>query len=1128
SSNGPSKRKTLPKSNGPQFTIPRLKKIKRDLLTELPLDSRECQNDILAPLRKSFHFHASNSSHEFLRVQSVHNPEQVEKYLEKRKDMKSNGYSDSFISDTIAFVPIENTSQIEQLCKDGIKCGNQKFSGLGVPHMAVHVCKHADIISPMKPKAGEKVLIAVKVIKGKVKTVMCRGVGCDLEPTPNYDCHIAKSNLDQPASQSPHLQSCTQFTENINIFLLLFTFSLQLYLYEYGDFDVEDYPRQVLPFAVIYYCVKEPQQIVPKSIIGSPHKMLSPALVSGAPGTMAWQGQSSVSSPEVGFGPTNEVWRGRLHVRLIEGGHIYIEVSMLSYYVPLTVNMGHSTPVLRGARGSRGRTSASDAKGLEFESWLVRYLLVGSVSMPTVRLPNDVFLFLMPNCLLASQLGLVRMEDSSPVIHCVLMSKFSTSEAQKKKLAVKKCPLPNLGTATSWEELFDDSDTSDDEATEADPTAPVRKTQDRLAQILPGMFKDQRSIQNKFAAMSLSDAEANLSQCSCRTFSQSKAYRQKCRDAAVQNIFGALQSIAQPSKKVAAPEAVSHFPPGSRRKPKPKLSHRTKNMPSFSPHGSSESESDSDNGHRTSRKSKSHLSILHSTKTVEEELSEEELTNEQMEDIIFMRKKPAHTAFTSKSSRIKEEATFAPKLKTQSWQKETSVVIPPQKPQTSPLSPVAHLSNQRFDAEFDKRVYKEPSFSTKPKIIPIEPVEEPTISTLNNSPTSMDISFSLCNASPPKTGILKSSTKQEKDSNTSIAPEKAETGNKNVPVLPKSSLTDKNSSLVDQHPKVKNHRCEVSANAPLSLPKATKQHELNLSLSASTPQISSDLPISSAKNSPPQTSSSIPSSKASSLTGNLRRGSGELKKSLSPALPLPSSVQPEPQQLSHDALDYGDVDMRVPSHRCNSVNPVFLSTPEQEDVSSPQRDQSQRPSSPNSPNLSFGMWLAPSDIVVPMQPPPFPEGLLGGPVASPPFSMPKSPSPPCSPISLPANSPPSPMDSPASPPAESPASPASPSPPAEPDLESPMSPPRSSTFSTLRSTPIAIPTSRLEHQTASPEINYLQRQSPFVARSLNVQAYPGASSSGIDNADDMKDFLNGGFNSDLDSSYEDESLTELC
>ena len=38
-------------------------------------------------------------------------------------------------------------------------------------------------------------------------------------------------------------------------------------------------------------------------------------------------------------GPRNEVWRGKLHIRLMEGGHIYIEVAILSHFVPLTVNL---------------------------------------------------------------------------------------------------------------------------------------------------------------------------------------------------------------------------------------------------------------------------------------------------------------------------------------------------------------------------------------------------------------------------------------------------------------------------------------------------------------------------------------------------------------------------------------------------------------------------------------------------------------------------------------------------------------------------------------------------------------------------------------------------------------------
>ena len=675
--------------------------------------------------------------------------------------------------------------------------------------------------------------------------------------------------------------------------------------------------------------------------------------------------------------------------------------------------------------------------------------------------------------------------------------------------------MPNFGTATSWEELFDDSDFSDDEAPESN-LEPERQTHARLAQILPLMFKDQCSIQNKFAGMSLADAEANLSQCSCRSFSESKVYKQRCRDAAVQRILAALQSVNQPSQK---PAVASHFPTGSRRKPTVKVSHRTRNMPSFSPHGSSESESDSENSHRSSRKSKSHLSILHSTKTVEEELSEEELTNEQMEDIIFMRKKPTQTASAIGLARIKQEAASSPKLNRQSQLKDPTIAIPKPNPQASPLSPVALLPSQQFDTEFNKRAHTEPSFSSTPKIIPMEPVEEP-YSPPTNSPDSPGVSNSPSGVSPPESRNFTPDTVFRDKKASSTSSEAAPKLSKTLQELKKGSsqLQEKDSPSVKCVPKVQNDAMEASGNIPLSPTKSTKHHKLISTMKA---RRTGDLPISSAvsenKTSPRQTSLATSAAKFSSAQSPKRGGIGR-KKSPSPSPPpsSPSLLQSEAQMKFQEEMDFGDVDMRVPSHRSSSLNPVFLTAQEQGDI------QSQKKNPPSPSNLSFGMWLAPGDIVAPLKPPPFPAGLLSESAEVSPLQGPKSPSPPCSPVSLPANSPPSPTDSPASPPIESPASPPSPSSPAEPDLESPMSPPRSSTFSTLRSTPIAIPTSRLEQQTSSPEVNYFQRHSLFASRSCGDQAFPTASGSGIDNADDMKDFLNGGFNSDLDSSYEDE------
>ncbi|KAK0055607.1 protein TASOR-like isoform X4 [Biomphalaria pfeifferi] len=252
---GTTKRKLLLKSN-----VPKLKKIKQDFLTDLTLDSHEC-HDILAPVRKSFHFPVSSSYYEFTKVQAIFNPVLSAKYMERRREMILAGYSNSQLAEMFAFIPVENLSKVERFCQEGIRCGNQQFSGLGVSHMAVHLCKHADIVYASRPKVGEKILLVVKTIKGKMKTVLCKNVGVQLKPTPNYDCHIAKPNVDQATQLAPHM--------------LLYT--TQIFVYEYSDFKIVDHPRQVLPYAVVFYINKEPQPVIPKPITSTPqsHPMSS-------------------------------------------------------------------------------------------------------------------------------------------------------------------------------------------------------------------------------------------------------------------------------------------------------------------------------------------------------------------------------------------------------------------------------------------------------------------------------------------------------------------------------------------------------------------------------------------------------------------------------------------------------------------------------------------------------------------------------------------------------------------------------------------------------------------------------------------------------------------------------------
>ncbi|XP_055882099.1 uncharacterized protein LOC106056111 isoform X3 [Biomphalaria glabrata] len=1106
---GTTKRKPLLKSNGPLFTIPKLKKIKRDLLTDLTLDSHECQHDILAPVRKSFHFPVSSSCHEFTKVQAVYNPEISAKYMERRREMKVAGYSDSLLAEMFAFIPVENPSSAERICQEGIRCGNQQFSGLGVSHMAVHVCKHADIVSASRPKVGEKILLVVKVVKGKMKTVLCKNVGVQLEPTPNYDCHIAKPNVDQATQLAPHM--------------LLYT--TQLYLYEYSDCEIVDYPRQVLPYAVVYYTYKEPQPMIPKPITSTPQSQLPmPSVVPPLSSTQTpVNPHQSQAAQHQDCGPCNEVWRGRLHVRLEAGGQIYIDVTMLSHFVPLTINL--ISPILIHHLYPEHNAQFTFFCGLSnialkdevewrahfFKSFLMRprpnneehfKALVKHISakreMPTVKLPNDVFLFMMPNCLLASQLGLVRRDDDTPVLHCVLMSKYSTNEAQRKKLLDRKTIFKNYGSATSWESLFDDSDFTDEEDV---------KMKGQLSGSISSMFQEQRYIQNKLAAMSIVDADMNFTRCSCRKLSSSKAHYQRCRDSDVARVLAACQSSGKKMSQPAVQDRSQH-------RPKQKMSKRTKSMPSFSPHGS-DSDSEVENGKGTSRRRKDRLTLLSSTKTVEEELSEEELTNEQMEDIIFLRKpalttvsrpKPPSQAHKNSSSSFQnnqkhsraKSAVPQPSSDLHKSSSEPLFNIKPRIIPTEPLEPVTLPKTKIIPSE--------------PRLIPTEPVDNlegtKTSKKENDKPLKNELNFRNIHQ------VIDRTLKSELATSKLVKPEQS----LGKPLNPGIN-TGKHSSLTV--PVSKSSNPEVITSKPLNSGITTSKSsnpgvissktELISTSQISQPELMSGKPLkpvlstNKLSNPEPDITTSKPSASQDNFVPKsiLKKNSDLLVPTIIEPIPPVSvdEVSGSPKKkLARLEEDFGDVDMRIPMAGPVTLHPVFLAArqPPAIILSPPTTEPTQ-----HSPNFSLGSWLAPSEI----------QGARVPPNACDVISSMS----PTSPESPPIGSPPSPVDSPLSPPMDSHSPPHSPI--TVIDTESPASPPQSSLQDRFRSSPIAIPTTRIIHNT-----------SPDISR-LSSPACSSGSRERIDNANDMKNFLNSGFDSDLDSSYEDESVVtdqEIC
>ncbi|KAK6993349.1 protein TASOR, partial [Biomphalaria glabrata] len=944
---------------------------------------------------------------------------------------------------------------------------------------------------------------------GKMKTVLCKNVGVQLEPTPNYDCHIAKPNVDQATQLAPYM--------------LLYT--TQLYLYEYSDCEIVDYPRQVLPYAVVYYTYKEPQPMIPKPITSTPQSQLPmPSVVPPLSSTQTpVNPHQSQAAQHQDSGPCNEVWRGRLHVRLEAGGQIYIDVTMLSHFVPLTINL--ISPILIHHLYPEHNAQFTFFCGLSnialkdevewrahfFKSFLMRprpnneehfKALVKHISakreMPTVKLPNDVFLFMMPNCLLASQLGLVRRDDDTPVLHCVLMSKYSTNEAQRKKLLDRKTIFKNYGSATSWESLFDDSDFTDEEDV---------KMKGQLSGSMSSMFQEQRYIQNKLAAMSIVDADMNFTRCSCRKLSSSKAHHQRCRDSDVARVLAACQSSGKKMSQPAVQDRSQH-------RPKQKMSKRTKSMPSFSPHGS-DSDSEVENGNGTSRRRKDRLTLLSSTKTVEEELSEEELTNEQMEDIIFLRKpalttvsrpKPPSQAHKNSSSSFQnnqkhsraKSAVPQPSSDLHKSSSEPLFNVKPRIIPTEPLEPVTLPKTKIIPSE--------------PRLIPTEPVDNlegtKTSKKENDKPLKNELNFRNIHQ------VIDRTLKSELATSKLVKPEQS----LGKPLNPGIN-TGKHSSLTV--PVSKSSNPEVITSKPLNSGITTSKSsnpgvissktELISTSQISQPELMSGKPLkpvlSTNKLSNPEPD--ITTSKPSASQDNFVPKS-ILKKNSD--LLVPTIIEPIPpvsvdevsglpkKKLARLEEDFGDVDMRIPMAGPVTLHPVFLAArqPPAIILSPPTTEPTQ-----HSPNFSLGSWLAPSEI----------QGACVPPNACDVISSMS----PTSPESPPIGSPPSPVDSPLSPPMDSHSPPHSPI--TVIDTESPASPPQSSLQDRFRSSPIAIPTTRIIHNT-----------SPDISR-LSSPACSSGSRERIDNANDMKNFLNSGFDSDLDSSYEDESVVtdqEIC
>ncbi|OWF51806.1 hypothetical protein KP79_PYT05617 [Mizuhopecten yessoensis] len=117
--------------------------------------------------------------------------------------------------------------------------------------MGVHVCRHADVQLRLAEVWGLDTcnIVIFKVILGKCKVLSTQGnTSENVEPTPNFDCHISKTK--PSLSDSVSIQAARS----------------QIYLYEYNeDCETVERPRHCIPHAIVSYNRKSSRTVDTKA-----------------------------------------------------------------------------------------------------------------------------------------------------------------------------------------------------------------------------------------------------------------------------------------------------------------------------------------------------------------------------------------------------------------------------------------------------------------------------------------------------------------------------------------------------------------------------------------------------------------------------------------------------------------------------------------------------------------------------------------------------------------------------------------------------------------------------------------------------------------------------------------------
>ncbi|KAI8504122.1 hypothetical protein Bbelb_181900 [Branchiostoma belcheri] len=229
------------------FTIPRKRSVRKELLEEISLTSREFTHELLPQMSLCYRDPVMKNKIKHLKIYMVHNQELVKEFHEKRREMKGEGRTDKDLTEHLCFLCLDTFEDAQKVCQTGLMVGSSFLSSLGHPNMGVYVSRYADIIKPGPLINGTKgFLVIFKVIKGKMKSVVENNSWNFTEPTPNFDCHVSKALAEIGSLQPNQAFHAAQY-----------------YLYEFGDLDMLKRPRHVLPYAVVQFEVFGGSQTFP-------------------------------------------------------------------------------------------------------------------------------------------------------------------------------------------------------------------------------------------------------------------------------------------------------------------------------------------------------------------------------------------------------------------------------------------------------------------------------------------------------------------------------------------------------------------------------------------------------------------------------------------------------------------------------------------------------------------------------------------------------------------------------------------------------------------------------------------------------------------------------------------------